>query len=475
MLSVYSMGSRNDLQKAIDRGFEVLREFGEPFSSKPSVFSIIVELRKTKKMLRRLSDDGILSLPKMRDPEKLSAMRIMNLLFTYTLTGRPMYAPLVAMRLVQTTVTFGMSRMASVAFSSFAVMLVCPAFDDVALGIRYAKVALRVLDKTQAKEWLPRTYSAVYGFCLTAVEPMRDQLQPLLVSHRVGLSGDIEFSMLSAALYTGLALNSSAPLPQLLEDSTAFLGLMKFHKQTNMIHTIRPNMQFVMNMMGQCDDPLGLSGEAMDFDEALKEAIESQNAMITSLILLNKLMLLSYFQQYEAAEEVSIEMLKHNRESFGRFTRAAYWLSEGLVSIALSDKHRCRRIGVGRRNLRRLKKLASFSKCNNLNKVLLLEAEIAAVSGRFHQSLPKYDQSIEFAMKEKLWSEAGLAAECAARRLERRGRRGEARAYLETAVAAYEAWGAHAKVVDVRRKLEALSPLTHLNGSSSWVYVPVRV
>jgi len=472
MLSIYSLGSRNELQKAIDRGFEVLRDFEEFFPSKPSSFTVVRELWKTKKMLRRLSDSDILGLPRMRDSSKLSAMRIMNLLFAYTLNGRPLYAPLIATRLVQTCLIHGMSRMACVAFSAFG-MLLCMAFDDVDLGVRYGRVSLSILDKFQAKEWLPRTYSAVYGCCFTAVEPLRHQLKPLLTSHRVGLSGDIEFSMLSAAMYAGVAVNASVPLPKLLEDLTAFLGLMKLHKQINMIQFLRPNMQFVKNLMGQCDDPCVLSGDIMDGELALEEAIKTQNSTIISVIHLVKLALSSFFQQYEAAERASIELSKCGVESFASFSKAAYWLHEGLVSVALSKKQSRRRLGTARRNLKRLKALASRSKSNFLNKVFLLEAEIASVTGQFHQSLLKYDDAIALAEKEELWNEVGLAGERAASALERRGRRNEACAYLETAIAAYKHWGAFAKVAEVSEKLLSLLSFT-ADDSSEWVHVPVK-
>jgi hypothetical protein len=64
---------------------------------------------KTKRMLRKLSDDNILNLPLMYDTRKLATTRIMILMFAYSVTGRPRVAPLIAFRLVQTTVLHGMS------------------------------------------------------------------------------------------------------------------------------------------------------------------------------------------------------------------------------------------------------------------------------------------------------------------------------------------------------------------------------
>lgn len=148
--SVYSLGSRNELQKAIDLGLRILKDLDEPFPTNPSVFSILRQLFKTKRMLRRQSFDEIINLPPMRDSRKLSAMRIMNFLFAYTLNGRPLYAPLVSMRLVQMSLLHGVSGMSCVGFSSYA-MHSCIAFGDVDTGIEIRRVGLKVLERFDAK------------------------------------------------------------------------------------------------------------------------------------------------------------------------------------------------------------------------------------------------------------------------------------------------------------------------------------
>lgn len=102
-------------------------------------------------------------------------------------------------------------------------------------------------------------------------------------------SGDIEFSMLSAAMYTGVAVNAFVPLPQLLEDVTAFHKLMEMHNQHNMIQFLRPNLQFMKKLIGDCDDPTVLTGDSMNEEEAMREAIESNNQTIMPLLYLVKL------------------------------------------------------------------------------------------------------------------------------------------------------------------------------------------
>ena len=452
-----SLGSRNELQKAIDLGLTVLKDLGEPFPKKPSVFSIIFELSKTKRMLRKLSKDGITKLPPMEDPTKLAAMKIMSLIFVYCLNGRPMHCPLVAMRIVQNSILHGASAMSAVGFSAFGLLL-CIAFGDEETGYQLGREALNLLDRFQGQEWLPRVYSAVFGFCFPCKEPLIDQLKPLLASHHVGLGvGDIELSMLSASLYIGASIAASVPLAPLSEEMEGFHRLMLDYKQQNINQFLRPNRQLVQNLLGESDDPAVLDGDAFNEHDAMKEAVDTNNQTIIAFIHLNKLILASYFQRYDLASVAAYELSKTKLDGFTCFSRANVWLYEGLTCVALSHERRRKRMKVAKRDLKRLKRMSTLSPENVLNKVYLLEAEIEHANGKFHQALEKYSDSYRQAIEVKLFNEAGLCCECAAAALQTKGRYAEAAAYLDKAVVSYRTWGAVAKVTDVQRKLDKVN------------------
>jgi predicted ATPase len=108
---IYALGSRHFLQQAIDIGFEVLRELGEPFPKKGRQVYILLNFMKTNRVLRNKTTEDILNLPTLHEPNKLAAIRIMNLLFPYCIAGRLEFAPLLAMRVVQITLRSGISGM----------------------------------------------------------------------------------------------------------------------------------------------------------------------------------------------------------------------------------------------------------------------------------------------------------------------------------------------------------------------------
>jgi predicted ATPase len=79
-------------------------------------------------------------------------------------------------------------------FAAYAFLL-ANAFRDISNGYRAGEIALAILERFKAKEWMARVHSFFYGMCNTWLQPLRESLKPLLVAHRVGLStGDIEVS-----------------------------------------------------------------------------------------------------------------------------------------------------------------------------------------------------------------------------------------------------------------------------------------
>lgn len=452
-ISIYSLGTRNEMLKAVALGFKVLQYLNLVIPSKASVISVLFELAKTKRMLRKMPDEEILNLPVMMDEQTLAAMRIMSLMFAYVIHFKPMVGAILAARMVQMSIQHGCSGVSAVGFSSLG-MILCNGFGEVDVAIRLGRLSVIMLDKFQSREWIPRVYSACYGLCFSYCDPMRDNLKPLLVSHRVGLvSGDIEFSAVSAAMYAGLAINASIPLPQFVDECTAFLRMMQQHNQTNMIHFMTPSLQYAKCLMGDCEDPAVLSGDIMNGEEALQHAIASSNNTIVSYIIWVKLMLASYFCEYELAVKLAIKLSTCDSSNFACYNRAGWYLHESLAVFSLPSLSHWRKMKTAYRNLKRLKTLASYSDHNFTPHLYILEAEIAVAKGHFHQGLAKFNDAIVRARNEKLWQQAGLAYERAARALLRKGRLEEGMVSLEKAMEAYQQWGADAKVASLRTQI----------------------
>jgi tetratricopeptide (TPR) repeat protein len=215
-------------------------------------------------------------------------------------------------------------------------------------------------------------------------------------------------------------------------------------------------MQFALNMMGHSNDPLVLTGEVMIEDRAMHEAVTAQNYACIALLHCMKLHISSYFQDYEMAECSADALTKCKKQGSGTFPRylvAAWQLHEGLAAVALCSQRSRRRMRTTRRNIKTLRAMSHHDPAVCLNKLFLLEAEVAAVNGRVDEALMKFEESISHAQKGSLLNETGLACERAAMFLKRQGRERQAMPFLERALSAYEQWGACAKVAAIKKTL----------------------
>ena len=146
-------------------------------------------------MLRRKTDESLSRLPPMTNPSKVAAMQILNVILLNCHTARPDLLPLINLRLVQLTLKYGLSALSSVAFSSYG-MILCGVMNDFEGGYRYGQLSLSLLEKDNAREWIPRVYAYYYGTIQHWKRPLSLSLKPLYQSHQIALeTGDIEFAV----------------------------------------------------------------------------------------------------------------------------------------------------------------------------------------------------------------------------------------------------------------------------------------
>jgi predicted ATPase len=453
---IYSLGSRNMLNEAIEVGLETLNNFvGEVIPSRPSAYSIIVELRKTRHLLRQHSDASLMSLPAMDDFQTLSSIRIMCLLLMYAVLGRPTLTPILAMRIVQHSLRHGLCGMSGTGFAFYGMVLTL-FFNDVETGIRYGSIALKIVERFDAMEQLARVSTVAYCFCLSYTEPLPSLLQPLRLAHRVGMgSGDIEHSLMAAGMYAMVAVHTSHPLSSLSTELSTFLALTAAYRHSSTDLLFRPLAQFVQCLRGEAADPSKLTGTYVDWEEALDLAMESNHSAAASMILSCKLMLECMFRKVDDAE-ATLHMLTRpgsRLETAPCFMKAAVWLHRGLSCAALAHRDGFiirRKIREARLCHRRLLVLRRYSESNYGGKALLLGAEIMSARGSHHQALLEYGAAVTACRTSAAWGDAGLACERLSSALMAKGRSDESLIYLNQASRYYEMWGATAKVAELR-------------------------
>jgi len=170
---VYALAARFQMLEAIALGIQVLRTLGESFPTKTRIIYLLVEITRTKMGLRGKTDEDLLSLPDIRDPGKIAAMGILNLLTTFAFQTRPDLFPFIVLRMINLSLKHGMCAIAAPGFAFYGLLL-C-ALGEVEEGYRFGQFSLRLLERFQRArtEWLPRVYLVTHGMVGIWKQPLR--------------------------------------------------------------------------------------------------------------------------------------------------------------------------------------------------------------------------------------------------------------------------------------------------------------
>jgi predicted ATPase len=443
--------------EAIDLGVQVLKSLGEYFPRRLCGPALLAEYKSVKKLLKGKTDEQLLRLPLISDETKLQCLQILNVMVLPCLLQRPKFTPFVMLKIMKLTLQHGLSALAAPAFAIYG-MLCIAAVNDFDSAQRYADLSLALLDHFKSIEYLPRIAASIYGCVLPWSRPLREMTEPLLKAHQVGLgTGDIEFSSLCANIYIFYGMDTGEPLQQLDMRWKAFRGIMVLHRQGDSLRMLLPVVQMVHHLMGLTDDPLSSRGDIADFDELYEDAV-SKDYMPATLTIKECRMLLHYLlNDYEGASRfvISRAELAQAPPSIGKTTDLFYITLTRIANARLGIKAR-KNLAEAKKCLRSLRFWAQHCPENFINKILLVEAELASVQQKNLRAREKFVCAISLARTQGFTQDVALAYELFARHQFALQERKEAKSNFESACEYYEMWGALAKLRQLRKHMESI-------------------
>ncbi|NEO98098.1 MAG: AAA family ATPase [Symploca sp. SIO2E9] len=289
-------GAQNQMQAAINTGMEVL-ELLEVCLSHSAPQGLIVE--------------ELYNLPVMNDPYKQAAMRILMMLFASVYITNPPKLPLISFTMVDLCIKYGNSSLAAYAYGLYGLLL-CGVLEDIESGYQFGKLALRVLDKFDAREIKCRVYNKFNSFIRHWKEPVRQTLEPLRETIQIGLeTGEIEFASYAAVNYCANLFLSGENLESIQQQHSQYLGLIQSLKQKVQLYYLRIWGQLVLNLSGKATDKQRLLGELFNESESFSILIENNNISSLYSFYLAKTILAYLFKDYAQAVAYGALAEKH--------------------------------------------------------------------------------------------------------------------------------------------------------------------
>ncbi len=464
--------AQNKLQEAINTGLLVLEMLDIKFPKKPNKLHAVLSLAQTKLALRGKPIEYLLDLPKMTDPNKLAALRIMTGIGTSVYLALPALFPLLALKAVRLYIQYGNNNSAAYGFVGYGLIL-CGVVGDIDTGYGIGQMALKLVERFNAYEDKTRV-SVVFNVLIRHwKEHIKEGLIPLAEAYQVGLdTGDLEYAANSMYNEAFLAFVCGQELTQLEHDMALYSKSIRRLKQERALHINELQRQIVLNLIGKAAaEPFSLVGDAYNENEMIPLYLAEKNMYAIFSVYLAKLQLCYLFQAYPQAVENAIMSEKYLASGVSRVNTPLFHFYDSLARLAVfpnasksEQKHTLKKVAA---NQKKMKKWAKHAPMNNLHKFYLVEAERARVLDKDSKAWAYYNQAIDLANQHEYLNEEALAYELAAKFYLSKGHTRLAHHHLSEAYYAYSRWGALAKVKNLEEQYPQMLPQTNLNYSRS--------
>jgi predicted ATPase len=453
---VYAVGMKNKQNEAIDLGIQLLARLGEPLPRRLRKARLLIETVRVYGQLIGKSDEQLLCLPAMADPEKLACIQILNLLFLHATLVRPLLTPFVVLKFTSLTLKYGQCLMSPIAFAAYGLIL--SHMGQIDEAYRFGRLAVKMLERSGHDESLPRVYALFYGSIFILKRPKSEAIAKLHEGYRVGLqTGDFEFACLNATIYVYLSMEAGMPLPLVDKEYARIRSVMMGLGQETMLNFVLPTAQAGRHYMGLTQDALGSKGDLLDYEEAYQRSLQINQESMVIGITVHRLILFCVFNDFAGAEQQATRCIDSidkmptlDHKAVTLFYLAIVYMENGANSSGRKV------LRMTRRATSLLKKLSMNSPINYGPMRLLLDAEVAAAKrGQEMVARELYSFAIACARSSSCLLMEAFGNERCGRFLYKVNCQEEARPFFEESCRAYEKWGAMAKVIRLEQEMRS--------------------
>ena len=360
--------------------------------------------------------------------------------------------------MVRWTMKYGIDVYSSPAFAIFGMIKKLTSYKT---GALFADRGFQLLDMCKEGK---RTESRVTYLSWFMVypwsKPIHSTLKHLLRGYKAGMeAGDVESAMWNVSTYICGSIVAGKPLKPLAVDCVTYVEQMKMLKQDYILHMSLPFAQGVLNLLGDAEDPLKLSGSAMVEEDFLEMIKSSEGAVMTFLHLqIFKNIISNYFGDFENGAKLALERGDEYERKNGSPLAMIDTLHQGVSLYDMARRTKEKRYVKAAKKIK--KKVTDWVKKGNVNAVhylSLFEAEEAALEGKSDVATKHYPKAMISAARSGFQHDAALVSERYAEYLLHDLKENDRAAqYLQDSIQYYKGWGSDYKADMLRKKYSYL-------------------
>jgi predicted ATPase/class 3 adenylate cyclase len=454
--------SEERYEEAVKVGIQALRLFDVHYVRTPSSWHLARELMLARLRMRGRRPGDLIDEKGIDDPEKIAALRILVSLFPTAYFLCPDLLMFTGLKVVNFSLRHGIPPLAAGGFVLYGLGLGA-AMDDHKRGCEFGRFALELAEKGDNPSIVCKVIVIFAQFIKFWRDPVDESFPLIDRARRIALEvGDHQYAGYAIIGGISLCFSRGGSLDEIQRECDRHRPFVLQSKDAFPVESLTMWSNCVGALQGRTAAPYSLHDD--DYDEIVSELHyhRTGNLTLASYQYTLRLQLACLFGRTEDALTLSDKGEAVIRSAPGYITVADHYLYRGLAAAAAlggnigsASGHR----KTLRRCLDRLHLYAANSPHNFRQHEALLQGEAARARGELASALKHYNRAIELAEVEGFTQLVALANERAALCCLADEQPRLAGWYIACSRAAYDKWGALAKVNWLDREYEALCPV----------------
>ncbi len=412
---------------------------------------------------QNLDVEQLASQPIMNDSYKLAAMEVLNLIFGPACFSESAIALPILYTMVELSRQYGNSPPSIYGYAVYGA-LTAWLVPDINLAYQAGQLALKILDKLNAKEFKSKGLLTVNINIFYKKNHIKETINPLQEAIESGLEvGDIEFACHSAGFYCSHLFFVGNHLELVTQNQAIYIDFISKLEQQHPLYLTKICAQAVANLVNPSAIETKLIGEILNEEEALPYLLSINNLISLFDAYFYKSFLCYVFEEYQSSLEYARTALNYAAfiQSEIIFTIHNWFYSLALLAeyydnLLQSENQQINDLNEYLRqvdeNQEKMRYWAEHAPMNYQHKYELVEAEKARVLGQSLVAMEYYDRAIAGSEENGYIQDEALAYELAAKFYLALGRQEIARTYMTKAYYGYICWGAIAKAKHLESK-----------------------
>ena len=431
-----------------------------PTTEKSEILSEFeLELQLYRDSLKRIQISELINAPQMANPEIIVCMKLlMNITAPAYFVDQDLLA-LILLKMVNLSLENGNSDVSAHGYAFWG-SIAGARLVDYEVGYEFGLLSMKLNDKFHNVNLVCKVFFLFGGL----INPWRSHLKKGIPFLRKGYLAGVETGDVYAAYNSyHLILQrvlSSESFESILEESKKYLEFCNKIQNPFFAGIQQLYRHFIFNLQGLTLDKFSFSTDKFDEFQCLQ--MWKENGFMPGVAPYNifKAQILFLYGDYETALEKIRTSDKILVFISGLPNQGEHYFYYSLILTALyptaTPTQQQEYEEILKLNQQKMKIWAYNCPQNFLHKYLLVEAEIARISGKEIEALDLYDRAIASARENEYIQNEALGNELAGKFWLGKGKGEIAELYMRKAHYGYQLWGAQRKIEDLEQKYPQL-------------------